>query len=157
MTFKFKYSLLVVTTALFTSQAFSAEPMLSTGGYATELQNMTMMKMIDANGDHKVTKDEYDAYYVNLFDQLDTDKDGSVDATEWKGPSAKSNLDLTTGGYTHELRNMKMMGMMDKDGDHNVTKMEFLVFHDAVFSKMDTSNAKELTAQEWGAKGLLSK
>jgi hypothetical protein len=161
MSIKTKSTLLMVTTAmtvaLISTQAISAEVMLSTGGYATEFQQMEMMKMIDANGDHKVTKKEYDTYYGELFNELDTDKSGSVDSTEWKGPSSKSKLDLATGGYTRELRNMEMMGMMDKDGDHNVTKEEFLAYHDAVFSKMDTTQANELTAQEWGAKGLLSK
>ena len=161
MNFQLRSSLLIaatlLTTAVLSAPAFSAEPMLTTGGYATQMHKMAMMKMIYADGDHKVTKTEYDTYYGKLFDELDTNKDGIVDAKEWAGPSSKSKLDLTTGGYSHELRSMKMMGMMDKDGDHTVTKEEFLAFHDAVFAKMDTAGTGEITAQQWGAKGLTSK
>ena len=177
MRFKIKSSLLVAATVLataaFCAPAFSMEPMaepmakpmsepmaapmLSTGGYARQFQKMAMMKMIDADGDHKVTKAEYEDYYGKLFDKLDKDSDGSVDAKEWTGPSSKSKLDLTTGGYSRELRSMKMMGMMDKDGDHKVTKEEFLAFHDAVFAKMDATSTGEITAQQWGAKGLTGK
>jgi hypothetical protein len=49
--------LLTVTTSAF------ADPMLSTGGYARQLQNMEMMKMIDSNGDHMVTSNEFMDYY----------------------------------------------------------------------------------------------
>lgn len=145
------------TTAMLPTSASAAEPMLSTGGYATQLQKMEMMKMLDADGNHIVTADEADAYYSSLFDALDTDKDGSVDAKEWAGPTSKSKLDLTTGGYSHELRSMKMMGMMDKDGDHKVTKDEFLGYHKTIFAHMDTSGDGQITAQEWVAKHVSGK
>lgn len=156
MNTKPKYAMLMASTlfagVMFSAPAFSAEPMLSTGGYATQLHKMEMMKMLDADGDHKVTAAEADTYYGSLFDALDKDSDGSVDAKEWVGPTGKSKLDLTTGGYSRELRTMKMMGMMDKDGDHKVTKDEFLAYHKTVFDHMDTSGDGELTAQEWAAK-----
>lgn len=129
--------------------------MLSTGGYARELQTMAMMKMLDANGDHKVTAAEADAYYNSIFDELDKDKDGSVDAKEWAGPSNHSKLDLATGGYSRELRSMKMMRMMDTDGDHKITRDEFLNYHRTIFAHMDTSGDGELTAQEWVAKHVV--
>ena len=113
-----------------------------------------MMKMFDANGDHMVTKEEYDEYYGKIFDELDPDKDGSVDAKEWTGPSKNSKLDLTTGGYSRELRSMKMMGKMDADGDHKVTKDEFLAFHDKVFATMDKKGEGQITANEWLGKHL---
>src|SRR5687768_1060677 len=122
---------LLLTAALATSSfiansALSAEPMLTTGGYATQLQKMEMMKMLDSDGNHMVTSSEADTYYNHIFDALDKDHNGIATAKEWAGQSAKSKIDLTTGGYSRELRSMKMMGMMDKDGDHQVTKDEFL-------------------------------
>ncbi len=139
----------LLSTAIFATPAFSAEPMLSTGGYATQLQKMEMMKMLDGDGNHMVTTAEADAYYNSIFTALDKDADGSVDAKEWAGPTNKSKLDLTTGGYSRELRSMKMMGLMDKDGDHKVTKEEFLAGHQAIFAHMDASGDNELSAQEW--------
>jgi len=101
-----------------------------------------------------VTAAEADTYYNSIFDELDKDKDGSVDAKEWAGPAKLSKLDLTTGGYSRELRSMKMMGMMDTDGDHKVTRAEFLAYHQTIFAHKDTSGDKEISAQEWAAKLL---
>lgn len=140
------------TTAMLSAPAFSAEPMLSTGGYARQLQKMEMMKMLDANGDHVVTAAEADDYYSSIFDTLDKDKDGSIDAKEWAGTTKEHKLDLTTGGYSRELRSLKMMAVMDKDGDHKVTKDEFLAGHRAIFAQMDTSGDQQISAQEWVAK-----
>ena len=52
---------------------------------------------------------------------------------------------------------MKMMRLMDTDGDHKVTRDEFLNHHRAVFAKLDTSSDQEISATEWSMKGLLSK
>jgi hypothetical protein len=145
----------LVASALFfavSTHTFAADSMISTGGYAHQLQKMEMMKILDANGDHMVTTAEADSYYNNIFDALNKDADDSLDAKEWTGPSKDSKLDLATGGYSRELRSMKMMKMMDADGDHNVTREEFLNYHRAVFAKRDTSGDQQIDAQEWAAK-----
>lgn len=142
----------LLSTTMLTMPSFAAEPMLSTGGYAKQLNKMEMMKMLDADGNHIVTAAEADTYYTSIFDALDKNTDGTVDAKEWAGPTGKSKLDLATGGYSRELRSRKMMGLVDKDGDHKVTKDEFLAYHKTIFAHMDTSGDSELTAQEWVAK-----
>lgn len=148
-----KLSTLVATMLLIaTNQLMAAEPMLSTGGYATQLQTLEMMKMLDADGNHMVTLAESDAYYNSIFDALNKDQDDSLDAKEWAGKTKQTKLDLATGGYTRELRAMKMMKMMDTDADHLVTREEFLNHHRAIFNKMDSSADKQLDAQEWVAK-----
>lgn len=147
----------LLSTAIFATPSFAAEPMLSTGGYARQLHKVEMMKMLDADGNHIVTAAEADTYYTSIFDELDKDKDGSVDAKEWAGPTGKSKLDLATGGYSRELRSLKMMGMMDTDGDHKVTKDEFLTYHKTIFAHMDTSGDSELSQQEWVAKHVAGK
>ena len=129
-----------------------ADAMLSTGGYARQLQKMQMMKMLDADGNHMVTKAEFDTYYGNLFDALNKDADDSLDAKEWVGVHGSQKIDVATGGYSRELRSMKMMKMMDTDGDHKVTKAEFLAHQDLIFTKLDTTADGELAATEWIAK-----
>lgn len=147
----------VLSTAIFSATAFSAEPMLSTGGYATQLQKMTMMKMIDGNGDHTVTLDEFNQFNDSVFNELDSNQDGVLDANEWVGKTiGKKEISVATGGYSQALRNMKMMAMMDSDGDHKVTKEEFIAHQDKIFTKLDTSSDQSLSAQEWAAKGLTS-
>ena len=150
--------LVVVAGLLLTvSSSVFADAMLSTGGYARQLQKMEMMKMLDADGNHMVTIAESDTYYNSVFDALNKDGDDSLESKEWTGPSKNSNLDLTTGGYSRELRSMKMMRLMDADSDKKVTRDEFLNHHRAVFAKLDTSADQELSATEWSMKGLLGK
>jgi Ca2+-binding EF-hand superfamily protein len=158
MNFQFKNvaiaTSVLLSVASISLPVFAADAMLSTGGYAREMHKMEMMKMLDANGDHMVTKEEFDDYYGKIFDGLDTDHDGSIDAKEWAGPSKASKLDLTTGGYSRELRSMKMMKMMDADGDHKVTKDEFIGYHQKLFAAMDKKGDGQITAQEWAGKTL---
>jgi len=134
------------------ASAFAADAMVGTGGYAREYQKMEMMKMLDADGNHMVTAAEADSYYNSVFDTLNKDKDDSLDAKEWAGPSKNSKLDLTTGGYARELRSMKMMKVMDADGNHEVTREEFLTHHKNVFGMQDKSADGQIDAQEWVAK-----
>ena len=161
MTLQFKKVALatsiLLSVATLSMPAYAADPMLSTGGYARQLQKMEMMKMLDADGNHMVTAAEADSYYNSIFDALNKDGDDTLEAKEWAGPTKNSKLDLTTGGYSRELRSMKMMRLMDADGDHKVTRDEFLNHHRAVFAKLDTSSDQELDATEWAMKGLLSK
>jgi hypothetical protein len=157
MNFQFKKIALATSVLLAVSTAAYADAMLGTGGYARQLQKMEMMKMLDGDGNHMVTAAEADSYYNSIFDALNKDGDDSLDAKEWAGPSKNSKLDLTTGGFARELRSMKMMRLMDTDGDHKVTRDEFLNHHRAVFTKLDTTADQELSAQEWAAKGLLGK
>ena len=148
---------LILSAACFSLSVQAADPMLSTGGYAREFQKMEMMKMLDGDGNSMVTTAEADSYYNSVFDALNKDSDDSLEANEWSGPKKNSKLDLTTGGYSRELRSMKMMRLMDTDSDKKVTRDEFLNHHRAVFQKLDTSSDQELDATEWAMKGLLSK
>ena len=161
MTLQFKKVALatsmLLTLATLSVSAYAADPMISTGGYAREFQKMEMMKMLDGDGNHMVTATEADSYYNSIFDALNKDSDDTLEAKEWTGPKKNSKLDLATGGYSRELRSMKMMRLMDTDGDKKVTRDEFLNHHRAVFSKLDTSSDQELDATEWAMKGLLSK
>ena len=157
MTSQFKKLALATGLLLTVSTSVYADAMLGTGGYARQLQKMEMMKMMDADGNHMVTAAESDSYYNDIFDALNKDGDDSLEAKEWAGPTKNSKLDLTTGGFTRELRSMKMMRLMDSDGDHKVTRDEFLNHHRAVFAKLDTSSDQEISATEWSMKGLLSK
>lgn len=156
MNFKIKNAVLVaatlLSTAVVSAPAFSADPMLSTGGYNREFHKMAMMKMIDANGDHMVTLVEFDDFNNNVFIELDKNKDGTLDATEWVGTKSKQDISLATGGYSRELRTMKMMEMVDANGDHNVSKDEFLAYQRTIFTVMDTKGDKQIDPQEWLAK-----
>lgn len=142
----------LLTTAVFSASA-SADVMLGTGGYNREMHKMELMKMLDADGNHMVTLDEFNNFNTSVFDELDTDHDGTLDAKEWVGKTIGNQpISIATGGYSRELRKMKMMGLMDADGDHKITKDEFLTHQQKIFSTMDKSGDGELNPQEWLAR-----
>ena len=155
MTVQFK-SMALVTGVLLSSAFFSApasaDAMVATGGYNKEIHTMAMMKMIDANGDHMVSVAEYKEYNGTLFDMLDANKDGFVDVTEWVGNDGKKEISIATGGYATQLRSMKMMGAMDANGDHKVSKPEFLTFQETVYLRMDSKSDGMVDAQSWLAR-----
>lgn len=142
----------LVTGALCSAPAFAADPMLSTGGYARQLHKLDMMKMLDADGNHMVTSAEFDSYYGKVFDELNKDGDDTLDAKEWVGNKDDQKVSIATGGYSRELRSMKIMGKIDGNGDHLVTKNEFIAFHQKLFTAMDKSGDQQLDPQEWLAK-----
>jgi hypothetical protein len=51
--------------------------------YLKGLQRMTMMKMMDTDGDHKVTKAEFMHHSDMMFAQMDRNSDGDLDEDEW--------------------------------------------------------------------------
>jgi Ca2+-binding EF-hand superfamily protein len=150
MKIQLKNAVLVASVLLSTS-AF-ADAMFSTGGYARELHKMDMMKMLDADGNHMVSRAEADSFYGLLFDALDTDKNGTIDAKEWVGTKGNQSISLATGGFSRELRTMAMMKLVDTDTDHTVSKQEFLKLNETQFSAMDKSEDGQLDPQEWLAK-----
>ena len=57
-------------------------------GYATPgkgMRTMKMMKMMDADGDHKVTKEEFMAYHAMIWDKMDPGHLGQIDVNKWIG------------------------------------------------------------------------
>ena len=55
-------------------------------------------------------------------------------------------------GYAHAgkgMRTMKMMKMMDADGDHKVTKEEFMHYHEMIWEKMDPGHLGQIDVNKW--------
>ena len=151
MAIQFKQTAIAIGVALAAfSTVASADAMIGSGGYS-KLHTMEMMKMIDADGNHMVTKDEFTKYYGDIFDALDTDKDGSIDAKEWVGNKGDNKISIATGGYSAQLRTMKSMKAMDTDGDHKVTKDQFIKFHEAIFNAM-SKGGTEVDGKGWLAR-----
>lgn len=66
----------------------------ATGGYARGLQTAEEMHKIDANGDGKVTHDEFIAYQNKVFDAMDT-------SSTHKGQLGAQEMLATGGGNRH--------------------------------------------------------
>jgi hypothetical protein len=149
MMMKTQITLAAMLSAALFSATLAAEPTFGTGGYSRQLHTLEQMKMLDADGDHMVSRAEYTGYYGSLFEALDANRDGTVDATEWVGTKGKRSVSIATGGYTTALRNKKMMDMMDGDGDHKITRDEFIRFHEPIFTSMDAKGDGMIDAQNW--------
>lgn len=139
----------LLALAGFSTAAVSADTSFGTGGYSRELHTMGMMKMLDANGDHMVSGDEFTKYYGTLFDELDTNHDGAIDAKEWVGTKGDNKVSIATGGYSRQLRTMAMMKTMDTDQDHKVTRDEFIKFHETIFTAMNPKGDGMIDAESW--------
>ncbi len=127
-------------------QGVLAEDMTSfaTGGYASALRTVEMMDKIDANGDHMVSKAEWDAYQGKAFAMMDADNSGALDHDEFMSAKSSEMASFSTGGYASALRTSDMLAKIDADHDGKVTRAEFSAFQDKVFSAMDTSGKKML-------------
>jgi uncharacterized membrane protein len=60
-------------------------------------------------------------------------------------------------GYAHAgkgMRTMKMMKMMDTDGDHKVTKEEYMSYHEKLWDMMDKAHKGYMDVDDWLSKEL---
>jgi len=153
-----KYTGLAAGIALaMASLTAGADVNVGTGGYVAAMHKMEVMKMIDANGDHMVTKVEFDDYYGKVFDELDANHDGVLDADEWTGKSGNKSATLGSGGYATQLRKLPVMDAMDANHDHKITREEFISYQDTLFVAMDTKGTGQIDPQEWLAKATGNK
>lgn len=56
---------------------------------------------------------------------------------------------LYTRNFRKEFGTMAMMKMMDKDGDHTVSKDEFMTHMEAIFNMMDKNHDGKLDVKEF--------
>jgi Ca2+-binding EF-hand superfamily protein len=56
---------------------------IATGGYSQQLRKMEMMKTMDTDKDHKVTKDEFIKFHDSVFTAMDTKGEKMIDAESW--------------------------------------------------------------------------
>jgi len=57
----------------------------ATGGYARALETKQMFGKIDANGDGKVSREEYMNFQLKVWDIMDTNKKQEVGVADWIG------------------------------------------------------------------------
>lgn len=130
----------------------NATQAIATDGYQKNMRTLEMMNKLDANGDHRVSRDEVDTYYTKLFAALDHNHDGKLDPKEWVGAGEdKEMASLSTGGYAREFASMDMMKFVDTDGDHLVSNDEFIKAHEAMFDRIAAGSTEPLDAKHWVA------
>jgi hypothetical protein len=133
--------------ALSYSAATLAEDMVSfaTAGYASGLRTPAMMHKIDTDGDGTVSREEWMTFQGKVFDMLDKDHSGKLDAKEFISKSGAELNGIATGGFARGLQTAAMMHKIDTDGDGTVSREEYLAYQGKVFDMMDTSTTHKGT------------
>lgn len=76
----------VVTATSVSAQGFSRSDGDDPGYWSMwGMRNMATMKMIDKDGDHKVTRTEFMKAMEDTFAKMDTNGDGFINDWEWLG------------------------------------------------------------------------
>jgi hypothetical protein len=140
-------------TFVFGATAFADELVaFATGGYASGLRTPEMMHKIDADGDGKVSKAEWQAYHEKLFAMLDADHSGALETQEFMHPK-QDVASFATGGFASALSTQDMLVKLDTDQDGKVSRAEFLVYQSKVFEMMDTTTSRSLDQNEFFGRG----
>lgn len=133
------------------------------------------MKMMDKDGDGKVTATEHANGAKMMFTKMDSDKDGEVSAAEMDASHAKMKdkdhahaTARTEGGPSEEkmqdkkaydktgsgkampkqMSSAQKIAAMDTNNDGKLSSAEHTAGAKQMFSKMDADNDGSLTAQE---------
>ena len=118
------------------------------------------MKMMDADGDGKVTAAEHAAGAKAMFTAMDTSKDGKVTAAEMDASRSakKGNKDHNDARMSHEMTSAEKIKTIDTDGDGVLTAKEHEMGSAKMYTRMDADGDGSLTAQEIqkGHKAMMS-
>ena len=144
----------LIAVGVFGVRSVQADDMVSfaTGGYATGLRTMETMHMIDTDKDGTVSQDEWTAFQNKVFDALDQNHTGLLDAKEFYGEPMGA-VSFAPGAFIKGLRTKAMFEKMAPDGDGKISREQFLKYQQKVFDMMDKDNTKQLTAGEFIVKG----
>jgi len=105
-----------------------------------------MFKMMDANGDGRISAAEHDAHSRTMFTSADTNKDGSVTAAEMH-----AMMQMHRGKGVRHDGDGDHMRMADSDRDGRISRAEFIAAHngDATrFAAHDSNNDGFISTDE---------
>lgn len=127
------------------------------------------MKMMDTDGDGKISSAEHTAGAATMFAHMDANRDGRVIAAEMDAAhrmkkDSKDDTARTEDGHDKEnaadksadqaghkggrMSSSAKIAAIDADGDGQLSAEEHALGSQRMFSKMDTNKDGHLTAQE---------
>jgi len=117
----------------------------STSSSSDTQEYTTQFRKVDAAGKGSITLDQANSYYAQLFTQLDTNRDGFLDANELQ--PLVPLMRARTGG--------ELLQMLDRNGDGKLSQKEFLVITNWLFQRAKSANVMTLAdAQSGSARAL---
>lgn len=109
-------------------------------------------KLMDANGDSRVTREEYTSGMKTEFTRLDTNNDGIITATELAArqeQKKKNPLKFWDKGEKEQaLSPTGKLGAADENSDGRITRAEYEAQAETMFTALDTDKDGSLTAKE---------
>jgi Ca2+-binding EF-hand superfamily protein len=102
-------------------------------------------KMMDTNGDGKISADEFAAHAKQMFEKMDADKNGKITAAEMD--AAHAQMAGKKAGQA-EMASTERIKMMDTNGDGVLSEGEWEAGSKKMFEKMDTDHDGYLTKAE---------
>ncbi|MBI1365281.1 MAG: hypothetical protein GC153_04925 [Alphaproteobacteria bacterium] len=134
-----------------------------------------MIAVLDANGDGAVSLDEFEAVQKRMFDRMDPNKDGKLEADEARPPMPMGQMGppqgqggagmmdreammrgggsgmMGAGAMGHGIMgmgSMMMMAAMDTNNDGAVSLSEMQAVHKRIFQLIDANKDGKVTAAE---------
>ena len=101
-------------------------------------------KLMDANGDGKVSRAEHAAGAKKMFQQCDANRDGIVTAAEMDAAMAKQGAKPAEDDKT----SAEKIRVIDQNGDGQLSTAEHEAGTEKMFGKMDTNGDGFLSKQE---------
>jgi len=108
-------------------------------------------KLMDADGDGRITRSEHAAGAQTMFGQMDTNTDGVVTAAEMDAHHAEkksSKLKFWEKKDKDMKSSAEKISMIDTNHDGQLTRAEHEAGSEAMFTKLDTNNDGVLTKDE---------
>jgi Ca2+-binding EF-hand superfamily protein len=111
------------------------------------------MTAMDTNGDGKISRSEAKGKIAELFDQIDTNKDGFVDQQELRRYLARV-LPMQPAGpggtFPRPGANIPDFDALDANADGRLTRQELAnTPHARVFDDIDANRDGRITREEW--------
>jgi Ca2+-binding EF-hand superfamily protein len=111
-------------------------------------------KLMDTNGDGKISRAEHAAGAQTMFAKMDANNDGIVTADEMNAshPETKSSkLKFWEKKDKEEMSAAEKISVIDTNGDGRISRAEHEAGSEKMFTKMDTNDDGFLSREEFEA------